>query len=104
MLPADHSVPFTCPTCGAVLTLHQPANAFQCTLGHHFSPEQLATASEKDLTHTLWACLRQLQERQWLLVQLAARTDAYAAQLPDLQVAIQQLREWLPAVPTTNKA
>jgi len=104
MLPADHPVPLTCPTCGAVLVLHQPTTAFQCTLGHSFSPEQLAAASERDLIHTLWACLRQLEERRWLLAQLAARTDAPATQLPDFQIAIQQLRELLQTVPTAKEA
>jgi hypothetical protein len=104
MLSANQPIPLTCPTCGAVLTLHQPTATFRCTLGHSFSPEQLAAASEQDLTRTLWMCLRQLEERQWLLAQLVARADAPTAQLPDLQSAIKQLREWLPAVPTTNKA
>jgi len=103
MLLTDQPVPLTCPTCGAVLTLYQPTAAFQCTLGHSFSPEQLAAASDRDLTHTLWACLRQLEERHWLLAQLAARADALTPQLPDLQTASQKIREWLQTVPTAKE-
>lgn len=104
MLAADYPVPLTCPTCGAVLTWHQPSTSFQCPLGHTFLLEQLAAASDKALTRTLWACLRQLAERHWLLTQLAARTDSPATQLATLQAAMQHLREWLPPRPTREKA
>jgi len=104
MLPSDQPVPLTCPTCGGILTLHPSTNTYCCTLGHDFLPEQLAAASEKDLIRTLWTCLRQVEERQWLLAQLAARTDMDTATAADLQAVTHQLRTWLQAEPTAEEA
>lgn len=52
----------------------------------------------------LRACLRQIEERQWLLTQFAARADLSTTQLATLQATIQQVREWLPIGPTVKKA
>lgn len=94
MLLADQPVPLTCPACGAVLLLYPPSSTFRCRLGHEYLPEQLAISSDKNLKRTLWACLRQLEEQQWLHTQIAARTEANEP-MPDLHPVMQQLRQWL---------
>lgn len=82
MLPSDQPVPLTCPACGAVLLLHPSTSTFRCSLGHEFLPEQLAKASDTALTRTLWACLRQLEERHWLLAQLVCADRKRSIALP----------------------
>jgi hypothetical protein len=89
------AVPLTCPTCGSILSLDLPAQIYRCALAHDFSSEQLATATQQTLTRTLWSCLRQLEERHWLLTQQPAGGTPDGEQAAILQEVIQQLRPWL---------
>ncbi|MGY2134967.1 hypothetical protein ACW9KT_22235 [Hymenobacter sp. HD11105] len=100
---SDHPVPLTCPSCGSVLAVHRLPGTYCCSLGHEFSAEHLATALDHNLTRTLWVCLRHLDEQQWLLTQLAARTGTAPASLPSLQVVAEQLRRWLHSAPDTTE-
>jgi hypothetical protein len=58
------AVSLICPAYGNVVSLDLPSQTYCCMLGHAFSSEQQATATQQTLTHTLWSCLRQLEERQ----------------------------------------
>jgi two-component system chemotaxis response regulator CheB len=66
---------FTCPDCGGVLfERHEGAlERFECSVGHVFSIESLASAQADALEGALWAAVRALEDRAALLRRLAGR-------------------------------
>jgi two-component system chemotaxis response regulator CheB len=66
----------TCPECGGALWEHgagTSGHAFDCHVGHRFSPESLVDEQGRMLEAALWTALRALQERSALLRRMAQR-------------------------------
>jgi two-component system chemotaxis response regulator CheB len=66
---------FTCPDCGGVLfERHEGAlDRFECSVGHVFSIESLASAQGNALENALWAAVRSLEDRAALLQRMSDR-------------------------------
>lgn len=55
---------FSCPECGGPLwTRGQEATNFRCLIGHAFGMESLVASSDASLDRTLWAAIRQFEQR-----------------------------------------
>jgi two-component system, chemotaxis family, protein-glutamate methylesterase/glutaminase len=67
-----------CPECGGVLSERRVGGMVQwtCRVGHRYSPESLADAQAEGVEAALWAALRALEDRQSLLVRMAAQFEA----------------------------
>jgi two-component system chemotaxis response regulator CheB len=67
-----------CPECGGVLSEHGIGDMIQwtCRVGHRYSPESLADAQAEGVEAALWAPVRALEDRQALLVRMAAQFEA----------------------------
>ncbi len=66
---------FSCPDCNGVLWQidQNGVTYFQCHVGHRLSPEMLIIRKSDDLETALWSCVRTLQEKATLNLQLAAQ-------------------------------
>jgi two-component system chemotaxis response regulator CheB len=66
---------YTCPDCGGVLFERREGllERFECSVGHVFSIESLASAQADALESALWAAVRSLEDRAALLQRLARR-------------------------------
>ncbi len=67
-----------CPVCGGVLSEQRIGGMIQwtCRVGHRYSPESLADAQAEGVEAALWAAVRALEDRQALLVRMAAQFEA----------------------------
>jgi two-component system, chemotaxis family, protein-glutamate methylesterase/glutaminase len=68
----------TCPDCGGALWQTQEGKLvrFQCHVGHHYSPESLATHQHEKVEQALWSAVRALEERAELRRRMASQTEA----------------------------
>lgn len=71
---AGEGTRYTCPDCGGVLfeRHEERLERFECSVGHVFSIESLASAQAEALETALWAGVRSLEDRAALLKRLAS--------------------------------
>jgi two-component system chemotaxis response regulator CheB len=66
------AVPLSCPTCGGVLSeIKRPPLRFRCQVGHGYSAESLASASESSADEAMRVALRIVEERVVLMKKMA---------------------------------
>lgn len=66
---------YSCPDCSGVLWQIEENGViyFQCHVGHRLSPEVLLIRKSNELETALWSCVRTLQEKASINLQLAAQ-------------------------------
>jgi two-component system chemotaxis response regulator CheB len=66
-----------CPECGGVLSERNVAgvDAWECRVGHRYSPETLADAQAEYVEAAMWTAIRALSDRSRLLHRMAERAQ-----------------------------
>ena len=97
MVSNEIKQPVVCPACGSTLVLKVPQRIYCCLLGHTFSYAELDAALIQGVRKTLLTSIRQIQERETLLAEMAKRGLAQQMGPNNLLIIAQQLLAALPA-------
>ncbi len=98
--------PYSCPDCGGSLfeMTHDQLGRFRCHAGHSYSAEILFRHQAEKLEETLWVALRMLEERRYMLQQLANREEKqgrtklssrHSERSQEIDIHIERLRDIL---------
>ncbi len=96
-------VSLTCASCGGPLWKIDDTQVprYRCHVGHAFSQESLLLAQNENLEETLWICLRTLEEKKMLMLNMAENfknkgseqiAKSYSDKIKEVDEHIERLR------------
>ncbi|MBT8295661.1 MAG: chemotaxis protein CheB, partial [Gramella sp.] len=96
-------VSLSCASCGGPLWRIKDTEIerYRCHVGHSFSQESLLLAQNENLEETLWVCLRTLEEKKVLMLNMAEKfkgkgsdhlARSYSDKIKEVNEHIQKLR------------
>ncbi|MCM8570128.1 chemotaxis protein CheB [Gramella jeungdoensis] len=97
-------VPLSCASCGGPLWKIKDTGItrYRCHVGHSFSEESLLLAQNENLEETLWVCLRTLEEKKVLMLNMAENfrekgsdhiARSYSDKIEEVDEHIDRLRQ-----------
>lgn len=97
-------VPLSCASCGGPLWKIKDTEIerYRCHVGHSFSQESLLLAQNENLEETLWVCLRTLEEKKVLMLNMAKSFEekgshhisrSYSDKIQEVDEHIDRLRQ-----------
>ena len=97
-------VSLSCASCGGPLWKIKDTEIerYRCHVGHSFSQESLLLAQNENLEHTLWVCLRTLEEKKVLMLKMAENfkskgseqiARSYSDRIQEVDEHIDRLRQ-----------
>ena len=97
-------VPLSCASCGGPLWRIKDTDIerYRCHVGHSFSQESLLLAQNENLEETLWVCLRTLEEKKVLMLNMAEKfkskgsdhiARSYSDKIQEVDEHIDRLRQ-----------
>ncbi len=97
-------VALSCASCGGPLWKIKDTGIerYRCHVGHSFSQESLLLAQNENLEETLWVCLRTLEEKKVLMINIADSfktkgsdqiSRSYSDKIKEVDEHIKRLRE-----------
>ena len=97
-------VALSCASCGGPLWKIKDTEIerYRCHVGHSFSQESLLLAQNENLEETLWVCLRTLEEKKVLMLNMARNFEekgsehiarSYSDKIKEVDEHIDRLRE-----------